>query len=98
MPGGRRSPIDRALREYARVRRHVGPGRSISFDEAVHVAERLSRRDFLRIGGIAGVGAALAACDRGSPEPATSPQSSNPRDDGRALPPASRSSEPGSRA
>jgi monoamine oxidase len=84
MPGGRRSPIDRALREYARVRRHVGPGRSISLDEAVHVAERLSRRDFLRIGGIAGASAVLAACDRGSPEPA---QSSNPRDDGRALPP-----------
>jgi len=46
MPGGRRSPIDRALREYARVRRHVGPGRSITLDEAVHVSERLSRRDF----------------------------------------------------
>ena len=87
MPGGRRSPIDRALREYARVRRHVGPGRSITLDEAVHVSERLSRRDFLRIGGIAGAGAVLAACDRGgSPEPDTSPQPSNPRGDGRDLP------------
>jgi len=87
MPGGRRSPIDRALREYARVRRHVGPGRSITLDEAVHVSERLSRREFLRIGGIAGAGAVLAACDRGgSPEPDTSPQPSNPRGDGRDLP------------
>lgn len=65
MPGGRRAPIDRALREYARVRRHVGPGRAISFDEAVHVAEGLSRRDFIRLGGIAGAGALLAACDPG---------------------------------
>lgn len=40
MPGGRRSPVDRALREYARVRRHVGPRRSITLDEAVHVSER----------------------------------------------------------
>lgn len=87
MPGGRRSPIDRALREYARVRRHVGAGRSISLDEAVHAAERLSRRDFLRIGGIAGAGAVLAACDPGaSPEPDTSPQPSNPRGGGRDLP------------
>lgn len=76
MPGGRRSPIDRALREYARVRRHLGPGRAISLDEAEHVASRLSRRDFLRLGGIAGGGAVLAACDPGGgdPEPtATTP-------------------------
>lgn len=60
MPGGRRAPIDRALREYARVRRHLGPGRDISFDQAIHVAQRLSRRDFLRLGGLAGAGAVLA--------------------------------------
>ena len=78
MPGGRRAPIDRALREYARVRRHVGPGRAISLDEAVHVAERLSRRDFLRLGGLAGAGALLASCDRGGssdegPAPGSAP-------------------------
>ena len=71
MPGGRRAPVDRALREYARVRRHVGPGRAISLDEAVHVAQRLSRRDFLRLSGIAGAGALLASCDPGgSSDPA----------------------------
>ncbi|MEZ0235747.1 MAG: twin-arginine translocation signal domain-containing protein [Actinomycetota bacterium] len=47
----------------------------------------MSRRDFLRIGGIAGAGAVLAACDRGgSPQPSTSRQPSNPRGDGRDLP------------
>ena len=47
----------------------------------------VARRDFLRIGGIAGAGAVLAACDRGaSSEPDTSPQPSNPRGDGRDLP------------
>jgi len=87
MPGGRRAPIDRALREYARVRRQLGPGRAISFDEAVHVAQRLSRRDFLRLGGLAGAGAVLAACDRGgSPGPEASPRPSNPRAGGRGLP------------
>lgn len=87
MPGGRRAPIDRALREYARVRRHVGPGRAISIDEAVDVAQRLSRREFLRIGGLAGAGAVLAACDRGgSREPDASPRPSNPGADGRDLP------------
>ena len=87
MPGGRRAPIDRALREYARVRRQLGPGRAISFDEAVHVAQRLSRRDFLRLGGLAGAGAVLAACDRGgSPGPESSPRPSNARAAGRGLP------------
>ncbi len=84
MPGGRRAPIDRALREYARVRRHVGPGRAISFDEAVHVAHRLSRREFMRLGGIAGAGALLAACERGEPTDPTvgaSRPGSGPDDD-----------------
>ena len=83
MPGGRRAPIDRALREYARVRRLVGPGRAISFDEAVHVAEGISRRDFVRLAGIAGASAMLAACDRSSPtEPAPSATGVGPGSDG----------------
>jgi monoamine oxidase len=78
MPGGRRAPIDRALREYARVRRHIGGGRDISLDEAVHVAQRLSRRDFLRLGALAGAGAVLAACDLGPSEetPTAAPSAS----------------------
>jgi monoamine oxidase len=75
MPGGRRTPWDRALRERARVRRVTG--REPSLDEAIDVAARLSRRDFLRFGGIAGASAVLAGCELGSSDPAPAPSPSS---------------------
>lgn len=66
MPGGRRSPVDQALRELASVYRHLGADRQVSLDEAIHVAQALSRRDFLRLGGLAGGGLALAGCTSSS--------------------------------
>ncbi|MFI5393515.1 MAG: twin-arginine translocation signal domain-containing protein, partial [Myxococcota bacterium] len=55
--------MDRALRQMAAVRRHVGHDRPLSLDEAIHVAQGLSRRDFLKLGGIAAGGLMLAGCD-----------------------------------
>ena len=60
MPGGRRHPVDRALRQMAAIRRQVGHDRPLSLDEAVHVSEGVSRRDFLKLGGIAARGLVLA--------------------------------------
>lgn len=62
----------RALRELARVRGVVGHDRPLSLDEAI------SRRDFLRVGGALGAGAAvggLAACTFGRREPSIPPPS-----------------------
>ena len=77
MPGGRRSPMLRAVRELARVRESVGHDRPLSLDEAI------SRRDFLRVGGVLGAGAAvggLAACTIGRDDrPAPSPSSGGAR-------------------
>jgi monoamine oxidase len=78
VPGGRRALLDRAFREYARVRRHLGPGRDISLDEAIHTAHRLSRRDLLRLGGLAAAGGVLAACDLTSGGSGSSPVSPIP--------------------
>ena len=50
----------------AAVRRHVGHDRPLSLDEAIHVTQGLSRRDFLRMGGIAVGGLLLAGCDLAS--------------------------------
>jgi monoamine oxidase len=50
----------------AAVRRHVGHDRPLSLDEAIHVAQGLSRRDFLKLGGIAASGLMLAGCDLAS--------------------------------
>ena len=74
MPGGRRSPIDRAARELAQVRRHVGLDRRLSLDEAIHIARGISRRDFLRFGGTAAAGLLLAGCEgKPSAEPLPPP-------------------------
>jgi monoamine oxidase len=51
------------MRELVRVRRATGD-RPVSLDEAIHVAARLTRRDVLRAGLVAGVGLALSACTR----------------------------------
>ncbi|MGZ8567637.1 MAG: flavin monoamine oxidase family protein, partial [Actinomycetota bacterium] len=81
MPGGRRRPLERAFRELADVRRAVGHGRPLSLDEAIHVAGELSRRDLLRMGGVAGACLLLAACTRdgGSTPPLPSPAEGGPR-------------------
>ena len=80
MPGGRRSPQQRALRELARVRRVVGHRHPLSLDEAVDISGRISRRDVLLLGGVAGAAFVLAGCTRGSrlPTPILTP-SEEPR-------------------
>lgn len=67
MPGGRRSPVDHALRELAGVYREIGTSRGVSLDEAIDVAKRVSRRQFLRLGGATAGGLVLAGCTGSTP-------------------------------
>jgi monoamine oxidase len=50
------------MRELAAVRREVDRDDPLSLDEAINVADRISRRDFLRRGAGAGAAVLLAAC------------------------------------
>lgn len=62
MPGGRRSPQDTVLRQLVRLQLTDPSSEGLSLDEAVHRSALLSRRSFLRAGGLAGAGLTLAAC------------------------------------
>ncbi len=81
MPGGRRHPVDRALRELMAVRRVAGHDQIHSMDEAINVAQGLSRRQFLKAGGVMAAGFALAACDP-APGPTPPVRPSNDAGDG----------------
>src|SRR5262249_31929983 len=71
MSGGRRATLARAMREHAQLGTTAGPGDgTLRPGDAAGGAGRgvVSRRGLLRMGGAAGVSAALAACTtRGSP-------------------------------
>jgi monoamine oxidase len=63
VPGGRRGQLSQALRSLTAVRREVGHDRALSIDETIHVAETISRREFLsRAAAATGTGVILAAC------------------------------------
>ena len=72
MPGGRRSPVDRAMRELVQAHLRGGLAPAASVDEAVHVASAISRRNFLRLSAAAGAGVVLSACTPGSGTPSPS--------------------------
>jgi NADPH-dependent 2,4-dienoyl-CoA reductase/sulfur reductase-like enzyme len=75
MPGGRRGPVSKALRELTAMRLRVGRERRVSLDEAVEITGTLSRRRFLQAGGVAGAGLLLGGCTSSGPRssPLTSP-------------------------
>ncbi len=56
----RRSPIDRALAQYAALRYRTGG--PIALDHAAAIARQLSRREFLKVAGITGLATLTAAC------------------------------------
>lgn len=62
MPGGRRNPVDLALRELVAVYRAVGTDRPVSLDEAIHTAGNHTRRTFLGVAGLAAAGLAAGGC------------------------------------
>ncbi|HEY6566280.1 MAG TPA: NAD(P)/FAD-dependent oxidoreductase [Actinomycetota bacterium] len=66
MPAGRRSPIDRAMRDLVQVHLRGGDGGAMSVDDAVHRASAISRRNFLRYSAVAAGSAVLASCTTGS--------------------------------
>ncbi len=59
------------MRELASVRRQVDHDGPVSLDEAIHVSDRISRREFLRRGAGAGAAVLLASCtgDTAPPPP-----------------------------
>jgi monoamine oxidase len=75
MPGGRRGPVSKTLRELTAMRLRVGRERRVSLDEAVEITGTLSRRRFLQAGGVAGAGLLLGGCTSSGPRssPLTSP-------------------------
>ncbi len=75
MPGVRRGPWDRALRELVQLRLRGGLADNASFDEAVHRSQLLSRRGFLGGVGAAGLGLTVAGCTTNGPidAPAAAP-------------------------
>ena len=75
MPGVRRGPWDRALRELVQLRLRGGLADNASFDEAVHRSQLLSRRGFLGGVGTAGLGLTVAGCTTNGPidAPAAAP-------------------------
>ena len=82
MPGVQRSPIDHALRELVQIELRHGHGRNISWDEAVHLSQSMSRRSFLGTAAAAGAGllvAGAAAGDSGPVDPPTISARHTPR-------------------
>lgn len=79
MPGGRRTDQDRLLRQLVQLELHTPSDRTRSLDEATDQSATLSRRNFLRAGGLTGAGLALAACttDRTSTAPNAATAGSN---------------------
>jgi len=84
MPGGRRQPVARALREFGQAQ--ILEGLDLSDDEVVDRIERgaISRRELLKKGGVLGAALALAACtprrSSTAPKPAaTKPAEGEPR-------------------
>lgn len=76
MPGGWRGHVSKALRELTAMRLRVGSERRVSLDEAVHITGTLSRRRFLKVGGVAGAGLLLGGCTSSGPRP--TPPSTSP--------------------
>ena len=79
MPGGRRGPVSKTLRELAAMRMRIGRERRVSLDEATQITGTLSRRRFLQAGGVAGAGLLLGGCTSSGPR--STPPSALPTED-----------------